>query len=80
MPATDLQGPTVNMVHLAGSEGPWVLFLHANGFPVHCYRPIVSPVLSDAVHLRCLRYIRQRLLFCISGEDFGSTDISLRRC
>lgn len=32
----------VNLIRLAGHTGPVVLFVHANGFHVKCYVPVVS--------------------------------------
>ena len=37
-----VDGCTVNLLHLAGKSGPIVLFLHATGFHITCYTPLVS--------------------------------------
>jgi len=34
---------------LAGNSGPLVLFLHANGFHIMCYTPLVLPHLPQAL-------------------------------
>ncbi len=41
-----VDGATVNLLHLAGNSGPLVLFLHANGFHIKCYTPLVLLPLS----------------------------------
>ncbi len=50
-----VDGATVNLLHLAGNSGPLVLFLHANGFHIKCYTPLVLlPLL--VIQSRALRY------------------------
>ena len=44
-----VDGATVSLLHLAGNSGPLVLFLHANGFHIKCYTPLVLPHASQAV-------------------------------
>ena len=40
VPTSD--GSELKLFRLAGHAGPVVLFLHANGFHVKCYAPLVS--------------------------------------
>ena len=35
-------GGKLKVLRLAGHVGPVVLFLHANGFHIRCYAPLVS--------------------------------------
>ena len=35
-------GVELKVLRLAGHAGPVVLFLHANGFHINCYAPVVS--------------------------------------
>ena len=44
-----VDGATVSLLHLAGNSGPLVLFLHANGFHIKCYTPLVLPHASQAL-------------------------------
>lgn len=40
VPTSD--GGELKVLRLAGHAGPVVLFLHANGFHIKCYTPLVS--------------------------------------
>lgn len=51
----------VSLIGLAGQAGPVVLFLHANGFHVKCYVPLVSDrphvIIPPAMKPRIARYM-----------------------
>ena len=48
-------GGAANLLHLAGADGPVVLVLPANGFPVKCYTTLVSSCRTLTLPTPCVR-------------------------